>query len=92
MPIITEGLHESLERLQTDFAHRPDLTVPTEEVVRAFNDCGKAHYWATLEWSAEKIGGAYPVAHKLGLIGPIAEQAEHNLFHLTTRVGISFYL
>ena len=66
------------------FAHRPDPTVPMEEVVRAFNYCinsGKAHYWATSEWPVEQIEEAYHVADKLGLIGPIAEQAEHNLFH-----------
>jgi len=64
---IIEGLNESLERLQTDyvdvyFAHRPDATVPMEEVVRAFNWCinaGKAHYWATSEWSAREIEEAY---------------------------------
>jgi len=86
---IIEGLNESLERLQMDyvdiyFAHRPDPTVPMEEVVRAFNYCinsGKTHYWATSEWSAAEIEEAYHVADKLGLIGPIAEQAQHNLFH-----------
>ena len=86
---IIEGLNESLERLQMDyvdiyFAHRSDPTVPMEEVVRAFNHCintGKAHYWATSEWSAQEIEEAYHVADKLGLIGPIAEQAQHNLFH-----------
>jgi len=86
---IIEGLNDSLGRLQMDyvdiyFAHRPDPTVPMEEVVRAFNYCinsGKAHYWATSEWSAEEIEEAYHIADKLGLIGPIAEQAQHNLFH-----------
>ncbi|KIM26099.1 hypothetical protein M408DRAFT_330859 [Serendipita vermifera MAFF 305830] len=86
---IIEGLNESLERLQTDyvdvyFAHRPDPSVPMEEVVRAFNWCinaGKAHYWATSEWSAMELEEAFRIADKLGLIGPIAEQAQHNLFH-----------
>lgn len=86
---IIEGLNESLERLQTDyvdvyFAHRPDPSVPMEEVVRAFNWCinaGKAHYWATSEWSAMELEEAFHIADKLGLIGPIAEQAQHNLFH-----------
>lgn len=66
------------------FAHRSDPTVPMEEVVRAFNYCinsGKAHYWGTSEWSAAEIEEAYHVADKLGLIGPIAEQSQHNLFH-----------
>jgi len=86
---IIEGLEESLERLQTSyvdvyFAHRPDPTVPMEEVVRAFNWCinaGKAHYWATSEWSAHEISEAYDVANRLNLVGPIAEQAQHNLLH-----------
>lgn len=39
---IIEGAQHSLERLGLDyvdviFAHRPDVTVPMEEVVRAFN-------------------------------------------------------
>jgi aryl-alcohol dehydrogenase-like predicted oxidoreductase len=39
---IIEGTFESLKRLQLDyvdvvFAHRPDDTVPMEEIVRAFN-------------------------------------------------------
>jgi hypothetical protein len=39
---IIEGAHASLERLGLDyvdiiFAHRPDITTPMEEVVRAFN-------------------------------------------------------
>lgn len=86
---IVEGLEESLERLQTSyvdvyFAHRPDPSVPMEEIVRAFNYCinaGRAHYWATSEWSATEIEEAYHVVDKFGLVGPIAEQAQHNLFH-----------
>ncbi|KAG8797414.1 hypothetical protein FRC16_008884 [Serendipita sp. 398] len=86
---IFEGIHESLERLQTDyvdvyFAHRPDPSVPMEEVVRAFNWCinsGKALYWGTSEWSAREIEEAFHVANKFGLIGPIAEQPQHNLLH-----------
>ena len=48
-------MNEILERLRTDyvdviFAHRPDPTVPMEEIVRAFNyliNTGKAFYWGT---------------------------------------------
>ncbi|KAF4612247.1 hypothetical protein D9613_004358 [Agrocybe pediades] len=86
---IVEGMKESLERLQMDyvdvvFAHRPDNTVPMEEIVRAFNyviEKGWAFYWGTSEWSAREIEEAHHVADKLGLIGPIAEQCEHNMFH-----------
>ncbi|PPQ77558.1 hypothetical protein CVT25_011418 [Psilocybe cyanescens] len=85
---IIEGTKECLERLQMDyidviFAHRPDNTVPMEEVVRAFNyviEQGWAFYWATSEWSAREIEEAHHVASKFGLIGPIAEQCEHNMF------------
>ncbi|KAG6896223.1 hypothetical protein C0992_009647, partial [Termitomyces sp. T32_za158] len=86
---IIEGTKESLQRLEMDyvdviFAHRPDNTVPMEEIVRAFNyviDKGWAFYWATSEWSALEIEEAYHVADKLSLIPPIAEQCQHNMFH-----------
>ncbi|KAI0783146.1 voltage-gated potassium channel beta-2 subunit [Abortiporus biennis] len=86
---IIEGTKECLERLQLDyvdviFAHRPDYTVPMEEIVRAFNfviEKGWAFYWATSEWSARDIEEAYNVANKLGLIPPIAEQCQHHMLH-----------
>lgn len=86
---IIEGTQASLKRLQMDyvdviFAHRPDRSVPMEEVVRAFNyviEKGWAFYWATSEWSAREIEEAYHVADKLNLIPPIAEQCQHHMFH-----------
>ncbi|KAG6807944.1 hypothetical protein H0H92_005935 [Tricholoma furcatifolium] len=86
---IIEGTKECLERLGMDyvdviFAHRPDNTVPMEEIVRAFNyviNKGWAFYWATSEWSALEVEEAYHVADKLNLIAPIAEQCQHNMFH-----------
>jgi len=86
---IIEGTKECLARLQMDyvdilFAHRPDPSVPMEEVVRAFNyviDQGWAFYWGTSEWSAREIEEAHHVASKFGLVGPIAEQCQHNMFH-----------
>ncbi|KAH8825781.1 voltage-gated potassium channel beta-2 subunit [Flagelloscypha sp. PMI_526] len=86
---IIEGTQESLERLQMDyldviFAHRPDINVPVEETVRAFNyviNKGWAFYWATSEWTSQQIEEAHHVANKLGLIAPIAEQCKHHLFH-----------
>ncbi|KAJ3576085.1 hypothetical protein NP233_g649 [Leucocoprinus birnbaumii] len=86
---IIEGTKASLERLGLDyvdvlFAHRPDNTVPMEEVVRAFNfviEQGWAFYWATSEWSAYEIEEAHHVAEKLNLIAPIAEQCQHHMFH-----------
>ncbi|KAG7439752.1 Aldo/keto reductase [Guyanagaster necrorhizus] len=86
---IIEGTQEALARLQMDyvdviFAHRCDVTVPMEEIVRAFNfviEKGWAFYWATSEWSAREIEEAHHVASRLNLIAPIAEQCEHNMFH-----------
>ncbi|KAJ7191697.1 NADP-dependent oxidoreductase domain-containing protein [Mycena pura] len=86
---IIEGTQESLARLQMDyvdvlFAHRCDRTVPMEEIVRAFNyviDKGWAFYWGTSEWSAHEIEEAHHVATKLGLVAPVAEQMQHNMFH-----------
>ncbi|KZT18492.1 Aldo/keto reductase [Neolentinus lepideus HHB14362 ss-1] len=86
---IIEGTRESLARLQLDyvdilFAHRYDVTVPMEEVVRAFSwviDQGWAYYWATSEWSARDLEEAIQIADKLGLHKPVAEQCQHNMFH-----------
>ncbi|EKM84278.1 hypothetical protein AGABI1DRAFT_52152 [Agaricus bisporus var. burnettii JB137-S8] len=86
---IIEGTKESLERMGLDyvdviFAHRYDVTIPMEEVVRAFNwviEKGWAYYWATSEWTARDIEEAWHIADKLGLVGPIAEQCQHHMFH-----------
>ncbi|EJU04091.1 voltage-gated potassium channel subunit beta-1 channel subunit beta-1 [Dacryopinax primogenitus] len=86
---LIEGLNESLERLQMDyvdvvFAHRPDVTVPMEEIVRAFDyliNSGKAFYWGTSEWSARQIEEAMNISEKLGLIAPICDQVQYNCFH-----------
>jgi len=86
---IVEGLRASLDRLGLEyvdvvFSHRPDLSVPIEETVRAFNhviERGWAFYWATSEWSGQEIEEAYHIADKYGLIPPIAEQCQHHMFH-----------
>lgn len=85
---IIEGFTNSLERLQLDyadiaFAHRYDSETPMEEVCRAFNwliDKGKAFYWATSEWTAAQIMEANECCERHGLIKPIADQVEYNLF------------
>ncbi|KAL1408822.1 hypothetical protein Q8F55_005636 [Vanrija albida] len=86
---IIEGAQASLERLGLDyvdviFAHRPDNTVPMEEIVRAFNwliDNNKAFYWGTSEWSAGQIQQAKEVARRLNLVGPTAEQPHYSMLH-----------
>jgi voltage-dependent potassium channel beta subunit len=84
-----EGLDASLKRLQMDyvdllFCHRPDIYTPVEETVWAMNlliQQGKALYWGTSEWSAERIMEAYGVARREHLIPPLMEQPEYNMFH-----------
>lgn len=84
---LTEACHEALRRLQVDyldlfFCHRPDKTVPIEEVVRTMNiliQQGKVLYWGTSEWSAAEIMEAHRVAAQLHLIGPSVEQPQYNL-------------
>jgi voltage-dependent potassium channel beta subunit len=86
---IVEGTDAALARLQLDsvdliFCHRPDFHTPVEETVRAMNhviDQGKAFYWGTSEWPAERILEAWHVARREHLIPPLMEQPQYNLFH-----------
>eukprot|EP01084_Bolivina_argentea_P060375 110312_1 len=85
---VIEGVNGCLERLQLDYVdviscHRPDPLTSTEEVVRAFTSvirAGKAFYWGTSEWSAQQITEAYWIAQVKGLIAPVVEQPQYNLF------------
>lgn len=85
---IIEGTNAALQRLQTDyvdlvFCHRPDIYTPIEEVVWSMNlliQQGKALYWGTSEWSAERIREAYDFARREHLIPPQMEQPEYNMF------------
>jgi len=86
---IIEACEEALQRLQVDyldlyFCHRPDRTVPMEEIVRSMNiliQQGKILYWGTSEWTAVEIMEANAIADRLGLEGPKMEQPEYNLFN-----------
>ena len=85
---IIEGTNTALKRLQTDyvdlvFCHRPYIYTPIEEVVWSMNlliQQGKALYWGTSEWSAERIREAYDFARREHLIPPQMEQPEYNMF------------
>jgi voltage-dependent potassium channel beta subunit len=85
---IVEACHEALTRLQTDyldlfFCHRPDPSVPIEEVVRTMNTLiaqGKIMYWGTSEWSAVQIMEANAIANSLNLEGPKMEQPQYSMF------------
>ncbi|KAK5208385.1 hypothetical protein LTS13_006393 [Exophiala xenobiotica] len=85
---ILEGTAKSLKRLQLDYvdvimAHRCDPATPMEEIVRAFThliNTGSALYWGTSEWSAQEIESAHNVARTFGLIAPICDQPQYNMF------------
>lgn len=83
-----EACHDALKRLQLDYldlyyCHRPDPTVPIEEVVWTMHNLiqqGKVLYWGTSQWSAAEIMEAHKVAQQYGLIGPAVEQPQYNMF------------
>lgn len=84
---LREACDEALERLQTDYldvyyCHRPDETVPTEEIVWTMHQliqAGKILYWGTSEWTAAGIQAAFTAAERYNLIRPVVEQPEYNL-------------
>lgn len=85
---IMEACQEALQRLQLEyldlfFCHRPDPTVPMEEVVWSMHQLilqGKILYWGTSQWSAAEIMDAHRIAQQYHLIGPAMEQPQYNLF------------
>jgi voltage-dependent potassium channel beta subunit len=85
---IVEGIKASLKRLDLEyvdvvFSHRPEPYTPIEETVRAMNfviNQGWAFYWGTSEWLASDIREACEIADRLGLIRPIVEQSQYNIF------------
>jgi voltage-dependent potassium channel beta subunit len=85
---IIEACHAALKRLQVDYldlfyCHRPDKSVPMEEVVWTMHNLiaqGKILYWGTSEWNASEIMEAHLVAAKHHLIAPVMEQPEYNMF------------
>jgi aryl-alcohol dehydrogenase-like predicted oxidoreductase len=84
---ITESLHASLERLQTDHvdllqAHRYDYEAPLEETMRAFDDLvrqGKVHYVGVSEWTAEQIEDALQLADEMGFDRIVSNQPQYSL-------------
>lgn len=86
---LSEAIDGSLERLGLPFVdimfcHRPDLETPVDETVLAMHDIiarGKAHYWGTSEWPAERIREAWDFADRWHLHRPVVEQPEYHLMH-----------
>lgn len=85
---LLQAIDASLERFGLDFVdlvfcHRPDPQTPVEETVWAMHDMierGKALYWGTSEWPAERISAAYRFARDNHLHAPVMEQPQYNLF------------
>ncbi|HMG15090.1 MAG TPA: voltage-dependent potassium channel subunit beta [Saprospiraceae bacterium] len=86
---IREACDAALKRLQVDYldlylCHRPDKTVPIEEIVWTMHhliEQGKILYWGTSEWSAQEIMEAHMYARQFNLIPPVVEQPQYNMFH-----------
>eukprot|EP01084_Bolivina_argentea_P082768 149862_1 len=85
---LIEGINESLKRLQLDYvdiiyAHRYDAFTPMLEIVRGFTDIirsGKAFYWGSSCWTAQKLTEAYWIAKINKLIPPVVEQPPYHMF------------
>jgi voltage-dependent potassium channel beta subunit len=85
---LIEACNEALQRLQVEYldiyyCHRPDKSVPIEEVVLTMNTLinqGKILYWGTSEWSGVEIMEAHRIARDYRLIAPSVEQPQYNLF------------
>src|SRR5437899_5007694 len=84
---ITESIHASLRRLQTDYvdlyqAHRYDYSTPLEETLKTFNDLvrqGKVLYIGVSEWTAEQIRRAVEIADEMGFDRLISNQPQYSM-------------
>ncbi|HWG92737.1 MAG TPA: aldo/keto reductase family protein [Mycobacteriales bacterium] len=84
---ITESLHGSLRRLQTDYvdlyqAHRFDYETPLEETLRAFDDLvrqGKVLYVGVSEWKASEIERALEIAGEMGFDRLVSNQPQYSM-------------
>jgi len=84
---LLEGTWNSLKRLQLDYVdliycHRPDPSVPMEEIVLAMDyivRSGMALYWGTSEWSAKELEDAHKTCKALNCIEPVVEQPQYNM-------------
>jgi aryl-alcohol dehydrogenase-like predicted oxidoreductase len=84
---ITEALHGSLRRLQTDYvdlyqAHRYDHETPLEETLRAFDDlvrAGKVLHVGVSEWKASEIEAAVKIADEMGFDRLVSNQPQYSM-------------
>ncbi|GII01918.1 aldo/keto reductase [Planobispora takensis] len=84
---ITESIHGSLRRLQTDYvdlyqAHRFDVETPLEETLKTFDDLvrqGKVLYVGVSEWNAEQIAAALKIADEMGFDRLVSNQPQYSM-------------
>ncbi|MBW7883371.1 MAG: aldo/keto reductase [Caldilineaceae bacterium] len=84
---IIKSCEDSLRRLQTDHIdlyqlHRPSLTVPQDETLRAFDDlvrAGKVRYIGCSTFPAWKVMEALSVSERMNLARYVSEQPPYNL-------------
>jgi 1-deoxyxylulose-5-phosphate synthase len=84
---ILKACEDSLRRLQTDHIdlyqlHRPSLTIPQDETLRAFDDlvrAGKVLYVGCSTHPAWMVMEALSTSEKIGLVRYISEQPPYNL-------------
>jgi aryl-alcohol dehydrogenase-like predicted oxidoreductase len=84
---ITESVHGSLRRLQTDYvdlyqAHRYDHETPLEETLKTFDDLvrqGKVLYVGVSEWRAEEIAQALKIADEMGFDRLVSNQPQYSM-------------
>ncbi|GAA2211149.1 aldo/keto reductase family protein [Nonomuraea monospora] len=83
---ITESIHGSLRRLQTDYvdlyqAHRFDAETPLEETLKTFDDLvrqGKVLYVGVSEWTADQIARALKIADEMGFDRIVSNQPQYS--------------
>jgi aryl-alcohol dehydrogenase-like predicted oxidoreductase len=84
---IIKACEDSLRRLQTDHIdlyqlHRPDLVIPQDETLRAFDDlvrAGKVRYIGCSTHPAWMVMEALAISEKMGIARYISEQPPYNL-------------
>ncbi|GAA3118728.1 aldo/keto reductase family protein [Streptosporangium carneum] len=84
---VTESIHGSLRRLQTDYvdlyqAHRFDYETPLEETLKTFDDLvrqGKVLYVGVSEWTADQIGRALKIADEMGFDRLVSNQPQYSM-------------
>ena len=84
---VMQACEDSLRRLQTDRIdlyqqHRPSLTIPQDETLRAYDDlvrAGKVRYIGSSTFPAWMVMEALAVSERYGLVRFISEQSPYNL-------------